>query len=134
MIDKSDTYCGKCIKADVCGMEDVYDPATTYCAYRVTDRLNGTRLIDVDKLIDDLKHSKVISFAERMKFSNVVEHQPIITIPTAELDTTNDFGEWIDVNGDGSIMKCSRCDEEVCCKNNNFCSNCGAAMREGEEK
>ena len=38
MIDKADTYCGKCIKADVCGMEDVYDPATTYCAYRVEAR------------------------------------------------------------------------------------------------
>lgn len=70
---------------------------------------------------------------------------PTITIPVAELDTTNDFAEWIDVNGDGSIMKCSRCGEEVCCKNNNFCSNCGASMsandrqvtgklKEGEEK
>lgn len=35
MDNKADTYCGKCIKADVCGMEGVYDPATTYCAYRV---------------------------------------------------------------------------------------------------
>lgn len=34
-MNKEDTYCGKCIKADVCGMEGVYDPATTYCAYRV---------------------------------------------------------------------------------------------------
>lgn len=40
MIDKADTYCGKCIKADVCGMENVYDPATTYCAYRVLDSKN----------------------------------------------------------------------------------------------
>lgn len=59
----------------------------------------------------------------------------IAFIPTAELDTTNDFGEWIDVNGDGSIMKCSKCGEEVCCKDNNFCPNCGASMRkEGDEK
>lgn len=43
-------------------------------------------------------------------------------------------GEWIDVNGDGSIMKCSRCGEEVCCTNNNFCSNCGAKMKGGEQK
>lgn len=34
IMKKEDTYCGKCIKADVCGMEGVYDPATTYCAYR----------------------------------------------------------------------------------------------------
>ena len=42
-------------------------------------------------------------------------------------------GEWIDVNGDGSIMKCSKCGDEVCCKGNNFCPNCGARMR-GEEE
>lgn len=60
---------------------------------------------------------------------------PTITIPVAELDTTNDFAEWIDVNGDGSIMKCSKCGEEVCCKDNNFCPSCGADMRkEGEEQ
>ncbi len=41
MIDKADTYCGKCIKADVCGMEDVYDPAMTFCAYRVEARPRG---------------------------------------------------------------------------------------------
>ena len=41
MKDKADTYCGKCIKADVCGMEGVYDPATTYCAYRVEARPHG---------------------------------------------------------------------------------------------
>ena len=49
--------------------------------------------------------------------------------PVAELDTTNDFAEWIDVNGDGSIMKCSKCGEKVCCKGNNFCPNCGSDMR-----
>ena len=41
MRNKADTYCGKCIKADVCGMEGVYDPATTYCAYRVEARPHG---------------------------------------------------------------------------------------------
>lgn len=41
MINEADTYCGKCIKADVCGMECVYDPATTYCAYRVEVRPHG---------------------------------------------------------------------------------------------
>lgn len=58
---------------------------------------------------------------------------PTITIPVAELDTTTEFAEWIDVNGDGSIMKCSKCGEKVCCKDNNFCSNCGRTMKkEGE--
>ena len=34
-MNKEDTYCTKCIKTDVCGMEGVDDPATTYCAYKV---------------------------------------------------------------------------------------------------
>ena len=35
----------------------------------------------------------------------------------------------------GSIMKCSKCGEEVCCKDNNFCSNCGRTMKkEGGNK
>lgn len=46
MIDKADTYCGKCIKADVCGMEGVYDSATTYCAYRVEARPHGEWIRD----------------------------------------------------------------------------------------
>lgn len=41
MTNEMDTYCGKCIKADVCGMEGVYDPAMTYCAYRVEARQQG---------------------------------------------------------------------------------------------
>ena len=49
MIDKADTYCGKCIKADVCGMEGVYDPAMTYCAYRVEARQHGEWMISPDK-------------------------------------------------------------------------------------
>ena len=36
-------------------------------------------LIDKKKLIKDLKESNAISIAERMKFSNVVEHQKLIT-------------------------------------------------------
>lgn len=36
-------------------------------------------LIDRKKLIRDVKESNAIDFAERMKFSNVVEHQKPIT-------------------------------------------------------
>lgn len=36
-------------------------------------------LIDKKKLIRDVKESNAIDFAERMKFSNVVEHQKPIT-------------------------------------------------------
>ena len=52
--------------------------------------------------------------------------------PVAELDTTNDFAEWIDVNGDGSLWKCSRCGETSCCRGK-YCCECGARMKGGEE-
>lgn len=37
-------------------------------------------------------------------------------------------GEWIDVNGDGSLWRCSRCEDTVCC-NGNYCPTCGAKMK-----
>ena len=36
-------------------------------------------LIDKEKLIKDVKESNAIDIVERMKFSNVVEHQKLIT-------------------------------------------------------
>lgn len=36
-------------------------------------------------------------------------------------------GEWIDVNGDGSLWRCDQCKDTACCKGN-FCPNCGARM------
>lgn len=103
------------------------------------------RLIDADafkKVLSEheMEHDKRRSFDDYdCGAANAYEHasdflddMPTITIPVAELDTTEDFGEWLDVNGDGSIMKCSKCGEEVCCKGNNFCPNCGADMRRKE--
>lgn len=40
-------------------------------------------------------------------------------------------GEWIDVNGDGSLWRCSRCEDTVCC-NGNYCPSCGADMGGGK--
>lgn len=37
-------------------------------------------------------------------------------------------GQWIDVNGDGSLWKCDQCNDTACCMGN-FCLNCGADMR-----
>lgn len=37
-------------------------------------------------------------------------------------------GEWIDVNGDGSLWRCSRCKDTACC-NGNYCPTCGAKMK-----
>ena len=36
-------------------------------------------------------------------------------------------GEWIDVNGDGSLWRCDQCKDTACCKGN-FCPNCGTRM------
>ena len=43
-------------------------------------------------------------------------------------------GEWIDVNGDGSLLECGNCHERSCCKGN-YCPNCGADMeiKKGEK-
>lgn len=42
-------------------------------------------------------------------------------------------GKWIDVNGDGSLFRCSVCKEDSCC-NGNYCSPCGADMREDQQE
>lgn len=34
--------------------------------------------------------------------------------------------EWLDVNGDGSLWKCSKCGETI---GDNYCGNCGRLMR-----
>lgn len=53
------------------------------------------------------------------------------SLPSAEPNT----GEWIDVNGDGSLWRCDQCKDTACCKGN-FCPNCGAKMfkKDGEFK
>lgn len=53
------------------------------------------------------------------------------SLPSAEPKT----GEWIDVNGDGSLWRCDQCKDTACCKGN-FCPNCGAKMfkKDGEFK
>ena len=56
-----------------------------------------------------------------------IDRRIILDLPSAERR-----GQWIDVNGDGSVFKCSACCEISCC-NNLFCGDCGARMN-GEEK
>jgi hypothetical protein len=41
-------------------------------------------------------------------------------------------GHWIDINGDGSLWRCSVCGELQCCESN-YCGDCGAKMDEVEE-
>ena len=40
-------------------------------------------------------------------------------------------GKWTDVNGDGSLWRCSVCGETQCCYDN-YCGNCGAKMGKDE--
>lgn len=40
-------------------------------------------------------------------------------------------GHWIDVNGDGSLWRCSVCGETQCC-DSNYCGDCGAKMDAGD--
>ena len=89
------------------------------------------RLIDADQFGVISLQGKSEDFIEGVMFMfDKIHEAPTVTIPIAKFGTMNDFAEWIDVNGDGSIMKCSRCGEEVCCKENNFCPNCGVPMNE----
>lgn len=41
-------------------------------------------------------------------------------------------GHWIDVNGDGSLWRCSICGETQCC-DSNYCGDCRAKMDEEKE-
>ena len=43
-------------------------------------------------------------------------------------DKARPKGEWVDINGDGSLWKCTNCNEKSCCKGK-FCPDCGADMR-----
>lgn len=51
----------------------------------------------------------------------------ILDAPTTDAEHRH----WIDINGDGSLWKCSVCGETQCC-NSNYCGDCGAKMDEVE--
>jgi len=115
--EEADTYCGKCIKADVCGMEGIYDPAKTYCAYRV----EGYTTEQVQDLIALNK-----KLSEEIQYSKIVYQAKIKELEDA-------------------ISRCEQAEKEFksrTCKfrsptNCNFCSfhsDCDEHWKEGEEK
>ena len=73
------------------------------------------------------------------EFGEKLKALPMMALPIAELDTTEDFGEWIDRSDSGRIRypfweryECSKCGAKS--DYTNFCPNCGADMRkEGED-
>ena len=49
------------------------------------------------------------------------------------LDEPSAEGEWIDVNGDGSLWRCNKCKDTACC-DGNYCPTCGAKMKGGDSE
>ena len=96
------------------------------------------RLIDADPFGVIFLQGKSEEFIEGVKFMlEKIDEAPTITIPVSELDTTEDFGEWIDRNGNSVFpfwerYECSKCGAKS--ENTNFCPNCGADMREEGEQ
>lgn len=96
------------------------------------------RLIDADPFGVIFLQGKSEEFIEGVNFIlDKIYEAPTVIIPVAELDTTEDSGEWIDRSDGGRIIypfweryECSKCGAKS--ENTNFCPNCGADMREGE--
>ena len=72
--------------------------------------------------IKDLPDFKTVNLVDLTEDS-------INKIAEAVVSKLNKHGHWIDVNGDGSLWRCSACGEAQCCYDN-YCGNCGAKMDE----
>ena len=81
------------------------------------------RLIDADKLMSDIEHYHLSDG----KFQHWVEIQPTI-------EPERKKGKWLLIDaGYYDYVKCSQCGETLVW-GKNFCPNCGADMREGEQE
>ena len=80
-----------------------------------------TRLIDAEALKKEL--TDAYFYDETLEVSEI--KQIIDNAPTVE---ERPQGEWIDIDGDGSLWKCSKCGKIQCC-HGKYCSDCGADMR-----
>ena len=97
------------------------------------------RLIDADPFGVIFLQGKSEEFIEGVNFIlDKIYEAPTVIIPVAELDTTEDSGEWIDRSDGGRIIypfweryECSKCGAKS--ENTNFCPNCGASMRVKDE-
>lgn len=86
------------------------------------------RVIDADRL-------RNIALSNRdAEMVYEIDHSPTVEIPIAELDNTEDFGEWIDRSDGGRIRypfweryECSKCGAKS--EDTNFCPNCGSDNR-----
>ena len=113
------------------------------------------RLIDADKLREDVLdlpncYNGFSDTYDKAMVIDLVDEQPTIeAVPTdfhdkcqqleiqKRLKLEEEFndaepirhGHWVDVNGDGSLWRCSVCGETQCC-DSNYCGDCGAKMDE----
>ena len=94
------------------------------------------RLIDADELsekieIDNFDSPMMNPVVTLTKVFEYIDEAPTVFIPTAELDTTNNFGEW---KPDGTCSACgvySSLNKDTAY----YCPNCGSDNRKrGGEK
>lgn len=82
------------------------------------------RLIDADALISFMKKGwRLFPSSELRHTCDITD---IESAPTIDAELVK-HGYWIDVNGDGSLWRCSVCGETQCC-DSNYCGECGAKM------
>lgn len=93
------------------------------------------RLIDADKIADFVCSVCGDICDDEFKNRGCIERQFIEEcakkMPTVDAVPVR-HGHWIDVNGDGSLWRCSVCGETQCCESN-YCGDCGAKMDEVTE-
>lgn len=57
-------------------------------------------------------------------------------VPSAQPELPQRTGRWIEHNphkwGLGIVFECSECGEKIDCEPSNYCPNCGAMMKEGD--
>ena len=135
------TYCGRCAHKEVCGCENVFDEATTYCANRLLLEDCISRQEFKEKLTE---HYNFLVNAyggfSNMPYPEKVRADEIqmciaeaFNLPTIQ-DKAN-MGRWIEKWGD---LYCSECgfrnDDEYYLGRGVACPNCGSLMIELKNK
>ena len=94
------------------------------------------RLIDADVMIDILRKSHE-SHATNSREESLLDRDIRLIKEQAKYHPViieeRPHGEWTNINGDGSLWKCSNCGELSCCKGN-FCPDCGASMQANDRQ
>ena len=86
-------------------------------------------------MVDSISRTKAINVVYRKYPYNAEQNKcdEIVDALKALPSTDKPIGEWIDVNGDGSLWRCNQCKDTACCKGN-YCPTCGVKMKENKKK